>query len=105
MGTTVNIETVINNICGIILIPTCHKILANVLLAKVTSYVEKIFRHSYWGFSQNRSASDQMFTLKQILGQTGNSAIQRIQFFRFLKIFDSVKRSKIYEIFGITRSS
>jgi hypothetical protein len=56
-----------NNYRGISLLPTCYKILSNVLLSRLTLYADEIIGDHQCGFRRNRSTVDQIFTVSQIL--------------------------------------
>jgi hypothetical protein len=60
-------KTDCNNYRGISLLPTTYKILSNVLLAKLTPYAEEIIGDHQCGFRRNRSTTDHMFCIRQIL--------------------------------------
>ena len=46
---------------------TTYKILSNILLSRLTPYEEEIIGHHKWGFSANRSASNHIVCIYQIL--------------------------------------
>jgi sorting nexin-29 len=56
-----------NNYHGISLLSTSYKILSNVLLLTLSPYIDKIIRDHQCGFRRNRSTTDQMFCIRQIL--------------------------------------
>jgi hypothetical protein len=66
-------KTDYNNYRGIFLLPTAYKILSNILLARLTPYVNEIIRDRHWGFRRNISTTDQIFYLRQILERKNGS--------------------------------
>jgi hypothetical protein len=49
------------------LLPTRYNILSNILLARLTSYTEEIIGDHQCGFRRNRSTTDHVFCIRQIL--------------------------------------
>jgi hypothetical protein len=78
-------KTECNNYSGISHLSTAYKILSNILLARLTPYVNKIIGDYKCGFYCNRSTMDQIFYIWQILEKKweynwdGTSAIYRLQ--------------------------
>jgi hypothetical protein len=60
-------KTDCNNYRGISLLSTAYKILSNIVLARLTSYVNEIIGDHQCGFRHNRSTVDQIFYIRQIL--------------------------------------
>jgi hypothetical protein len=60
-------KTDCNNYRGISLLSTIYKILSNVLLSRSTPYAEKITGEHQCGFRRNRSTTDHIFCIRQIL--------------------------------------
>jgi hypothetical protein len=56
-----------NNYQGISLLSTAYKILSNILLARLTPYVNEIIGSHQYGFHRNRSNTDKIFYIQQIL--------------------------------------
>jgi hypothetical protein len=56
-----------SNYRGISLLSTSYKILSNILLARPTPYAEKIIGDHQCGFRHNRSTTDQIFCIRQML--------------------------------------
>jgi hypothetical protein len=54
-------KTDCNNYRGISLLSTAYKILSNILLARLTPYVNEIIGDHQCGFRRNRSTMDQIF--------------------------------------------
>jgi hypothetical protein len=61
------VKTVYNNYRGISLLSTIYKILCNILLSRLTPYAEEIFGEHQCGFRRNRSTTDRIFCIPQIL--------------------------------------
>jgi hypothetical protein len=65
-------KTVSNNYRGISLLSTAYKILSNILLTRLTPYVNEIIGdHQCW-FRHNRSTKDQTFYIRKILEKKGS---------------------------------
>jgi hypothetical protein len=60
-------KTDCNNYRGIFLLSTAYKILSNILLARLTPYVNEVIGNHQCGFCHNRSTMDQIFYIQQIL--------------------------------------
>jgi hypothetical protein len=90
---------------GISLLSTAYKILSNILLARLTPYVNEIIGDHQCGFRRNRSTMDQIFYIRQILEKKWDHNGTAHQLFTdFKKAYDSVKREVLYNIlleFGI----
>jgi hypothetical protein len=52
---------------GILLLPSMYEILSSILLSRLTPYTEEITGDHQSGFRRNRSATDHMFCIRQIL--------------------------------------
>jgi sorting nexin-29 len=60
-------ETVSNNYRGISLLSILYNILSNVLFSRLSSYIDEIIGDHQCGFQHNRSTTDQIFCIRQIL--------------------------------------
>jgi hypothetical protein len=60
-------KTDCNNYRGISLLSTAYKILSNILPARLTLHVNEIIGDHQCGFRRNRSTTDQIFYIRQIL--------------------------------------
>jgi sorting nexin-29 len=90
-----------NNYRGISLI---YKILLNILLSRLCPYLDEIIRDHQCGFRHNRSTTDEIFCIRQILEKNGSTMRQYILFINFKKAYDSVRREVLYNIlieFGV----
>jgi hypothetical protein len=95
------------NYWEIFLLSTAYKILSNIILARLTPYVNEIIGNIQCGFRRNRSTTDQIFYVRQILQKKWeyNGAVHQI-FIEFKKAYDSIKREVLYNIlleFGIIK--
>jgi hypothetical protein len=60
-------KTDCNNYRGISLLSTSYKILSNILLSRLVLYIDEIIGDHQCGFRRNRSTTDQIFCIHQIL--------------------------------------
>jgi hypothetical protein len=56
-----------NNYRGISLLSTLYNILSNIFLLRLVTYIDEIIGDDQCGFRHNRSTSDQIFCIHQIL--------------------------------------
>jgi hypothetical protein len=96
-----------NNYRGISLQSTAYKILSNILLARLTPYVNAVIGGHQCGFRPNRSTADQILYIRQILNKKWeyNGTVHQL-FIDFKKACDSVNREVLYNIlleFGILK--
>ena len=54
-------------------LPTTYKILPNVLLSRLTPYAEKILGDQQYVFLRNRSSTDRIHCIRQVLENSGNT--------------------------------
>jgi hypothetical protein len=92
-------KTDCSNYRGISLLSTSYKILSNILLSRLTPYVDKIIGDHQCGFQRNRSTTDQIFCILQILEKIWdyNGTVHQL-FIDFSKAYDSVRREVLYNI-------
>jgi sorting nexin-29 len=81
--------------------------LSNILLASLTPYADEIIGYHQCGFWRNRSTTDQIFYIWQILEKKWeyNGTVHQL-FIDFKKAYDLVRREVLYSIlleFGIRR--
>ena len=87
--------------------PTTYKILSNILLSRLIPYAKEIIGDHQCGFRRNRSTTDHIFCIGQILVKKReyNEKVHQL-FIDFKKAYDSVRREVLYKIlieFGIPR--
>jgi hypothetical protein len=92
---------------GISLLSASYKILSNILLARLTPYADEITGDHQSGFRRNRSTTDQIFCIRQILEKMWeyNGTVHQL-FIDFKKAYYSVRREVLYSIlieFGTPR--
>ena len=98
-------KTNCSNYRGIPLSPTTYKISSKIPLSRLTSWAEEIIRYLQYGIQCNRSTTDHIFCICQVLQKKWeyNEAVH--QLFVDIKIaYDSVRREVLYNIlieFGI----
>jgi hypothetical protein len=93
-------KTDCNNYRGISLLSTSYKILANILLSRLGPYIDEIIGDHQCGFRRNRSTTDQIFCIRQILEKKWKHDETVCQLFIDSKIaYDSVRREVLYNIF------
>jgi len=80
-------------------LPTAYQILSNILLSRLTPYAEEITGDNQCGFLWNRSATDHIFSICQILEKKWeySEAVHQL-FVDFKKAYDSVRREVLYNI-------
>jgi sorting nexin-29 len=88
-----------NNSRGMSLLSVVYRILANILLVRLTPHVNKIIGDYQCGFRRNRSTTDHIFYIRQILEKKWeyNGTLHQL-FIDFKKAYDSVKREILYNI-------
>ena len=86
--------------------PTTYKVLSNILLSRLIPYAEKVIGDHQCGFRRNRSTTDHIFCIRQILEKKKweyNEAVHQL-FIDFKKAYDSVRNEVLYNIlieFGV----
>jgi hypothetical protein len=96
-------ETDCSNYRGISLLSTSYKILSNILLSRPTPYADEITGDHWCGFWCNRSMTDEIFYIQQILEYSGTVCQL---FIDFKKAYDSVRREVLRNVlneFGTPR--
>uniref|UniRef100_A0A8D9EGY4 Craniofacial development protein 2 n=1 Tax=Cacopsylla melanoneura TaxID=428564 RepID=A0A8D9EGY4_9HEMI len=84
------------NYRGISLLSSTYKILSVIILGRLKPYVDEIVDDSQTGFMSNRSTTDQIFAIRQILEKRMEYGKEtHILFIDFKKAFDSLERQAI----------
>jgi hypothetical protein len=73
-------KTDCSNYRGLSLLSTSYKILSNIPLARLTPHAEEITGDHQCGFRHNRSTSDKIFSIRQILEKNGSIIVQYISY-------------------------
>ena len=89
------------------MLSTSYKILTNILVSRLTPYIDDIVGDHQCGFKRNRSTIDKIFSIREILEKKWecNGTVHQL-YVDFKKAYDSVKRDKLYSIlleFGIPK--
>jgi hypothetical protein len=100
-------KTDCNNYRGMSLISTAYKIVSSILLVRLSPYVNEIIGDHQCGFRRNRSTTDQIFYIRQILEKKWeyNGMVHQL-FIDFKKAYGSIKGEVLYNIlleFGIPK--
>jgi hypothetical protein len=96
-------KTDCSNYRGISLLPTTYKILPNILQSRLTPYAEEIFRDQQCGFRHNRSTTNHIFCIRQMLEKKWeyNEAVHRL-FIECKKAYDKVRGGGACIIFALS---
>jgi hypothetical protein len=73
-------------------------ILTNILLSRLSPYIDEIIGNRQCGFRRNRSTTDQIFCIHQILEKWEYNETVHQLFVDFKKVYDSVRREVLYNI-------
>jgi sorting nexin-29 len=81
------------------LLSPSYKILSNILLSRLIPYADEIIGDNQGCFRRNRSTTDQIFYIRQILEKKWqyNGTVYQL-FIDFKKAYDSVRREALYNI-------
>jgi hypothetical protein len=98
-------KTDCSNYRGILLLSTSYKMLSNILLSRLSPYVDEIIGDHQCGFRRNRSTTDQVFCVCQVLEKKWEyiEAVHQL-LVGFKKAYDLVMREVLYNIlieFGV----
>jgi len=80
-------------------LPTTYKILSNILLPRLIPYAKEIIGDHQCGFQSNRSTTDYIFCIHQILEKKWeyNEPVHQL-FIDFKEAYDSVRMEVLYKI-------
>jgi hypothetical protein len=91
-------KTDCNNYRGISLLSTSYNILSNILLSRLRPYIDEIIGHHQCGFRRNRSTTDQIYCIRQILEKKWEySETVHQPFIDVKKAYDSMRRAGLYK--------
>jgi len=92
-------KTDCNNYRRISLLPTTYEFFSNIPLSRLTPYAEEVTGDHQCGFRRNRSTTDHIHSIRQILEKKWeyNEAVHQL-FIDFMKACDSVSREVLYNI-------
>jgi len=86
-----------SNCRGVSLLNTAYNILSNILFARISPFAENITGNYQCGFWKNRSTTNQIFMLRQILEKTEEFGIGTHHLFiDFKSAYDTIKRDLLY---------
>ena len=76
-----------------------YRAIFSILLSRLTPYAEEVIGDYQGGFQRNRSSTDHIFCIRQILEKKWeyNEAVHQL-FIDFKKAYDSVRREVLYNI-------
>ena len=81
---------------GVSLLNTAYKILSNILVARISPTAENIIGNYQCGIQKNRSTTNKIFTLRQILEKTKEFAIETHHLFiDFKSACGTIKRDQL----------
>jgi hypothetical protein len=91
---------------GISLLFTSYRIIFSIFHSRLTPYIEEVTGDHMCGFQSNRSTTDQIFYIRQILEKKWeyNESVHQLLLY-FKKDYDSVRREVLYNIlieFGVS---
>jgi hypothetical protein len=88
-----------NNYRGISLLSASYNILSNILLSKLSPYIDEIIRDHQCGFRRIKSITDKIFCIRQILEKEWEyNEIVHLLFIDLKKAYDSLSREVLYSI-------
>jgi hypothetical protein len=92
-------KTDCNNYRGKSLLSTSYKMLSNILLSRLSPHVDEIIGDHQCGFRRNRSATDVIFCIRQILEKKWeyNEIVHQL-FIDLKKVYDSVRKEVLHSI-------
>jgi len=90
-----------SNYRGISLLNTAHKILATVINNRLTTYAEDLLSQEQNGFRRNRSTTDNIFIMGQVLEKCYECNIEmHVLYIDFKQAFESIDKKNRADITG-----
>ena len=87
------------NYRGIALLPSAYKVLSKILSLRIEPYVEAFLSEYQAGFRQQRSTSDQLFSIRQIVQKSYEMKVETLHLFvDFRAAYDSIDREGLWDI-------
>jgi hypothetical protein len=84
---------------GILLLNVVYKIFTNTLARYLEVYTEEILGDYQYGFRKERSTTDQIFILRQIIEETYKLSVDIHQLFNdYKQAYDNINRQQMYKI-------
>jgi hypothetical protein len=91
-----------SNYRGILLLNVVYKIFTNTLARYLEVYTEEILGDYQYGFRKERSTTDQIFMLRQIIEKTYKLSVDIHQLFNdYKQAYDSINRQQMYKIMSL----
>jgi hypothetical protein len=72
-------KTDCSNYRGILLLSNSYKMLSNILLSRLSPYIDEIIGDHQFGFRRNGSTTDKIFCIRQILEKNGSTGKEYIR--------------------------
>ena len=92
-------KEVCSNYRGLSLLTTIYKIIAKIVHKRLIAYIDPILGEYQAGFGSNRSTSDQIFTLRQVLEKRWEYAqSSHLLFIDFKQAYDCLHRDSLWAI-------
>jgi hypothetical protein len=84
------------------LLSTSYKIVSNILLSRLIPHADEIIGDHQCGFRRNRSMTDQIFYVRQILEKSGSIIVQYISYLQISRKPMIQLGGKYYTIFSLS---
>lgn len=88
-----------SNYRGISLLPTAYKVLSKILSSRLEPFAEAFLSEYQAGFRRQRSTSDQLFSIRQIVQKSYEMNVETLHLFiDFKAAYDSIDREGLWNI-------